>query len=404
MNSSLSTLVSNKAARSAEGAQAGASPSDIGAIVQVASHMESGPIARFALELAQSVHQFGGDSRIISAGGRFALEAQKAGLKHQTLPMEAEAGFGIGGPAGRLTSTLNEWNTRLVHSYGETPSFHTRKAVAKSGRSHIASLYRLPSLRGGKLSSKTQSVLGADRLIVGSQYIADQLSDRLPEVEAKIRVICPGLSINAIHPSVVTASRLTRLVKRIDIPIDTPIVLFPAALQPSAGHKKLLDVLEAMRDTNWLCVWATIGPADKRLQGELMTKVAKMGLANRIKIVENCDDPATLYKLSSVVISSIEGHLPFDYAAAEAQAAGKIVLVPNSGSSAEQVLGGTNGAQFESGDAETLHMALSWALTLAPDTKASIEHAATAYAYKTYKKEEVIKRVFAVYDDLLVGA
>ena len=95
------------------------------------------------------------------------------------------------------------------------------------------------------------------------------------------------------------------------------------------------------------------------------------------------------------------GQLAFDYAAAEAQSAGKLVLVPNSGASQDQVSAGDDGAIFEEGDAETLNMALRWSLSLAPDVRAEIEHAATTRAYKTYKREEAIKRIFSVYDTLL---
>ena len=382
-----------------EGMGTMATQSGVGGIVQAVGHVQSGPISRFVADLALTVKKLGGDSHVISNGGRFVQELTRAGLTHQTIDFTSGGPLG-GGGSGQISKWANQWNASLIHSHGAVPAQRVAKALNKRPIRHVSSLYRLPDDPTGK-DAGSKAILSADHVIVASQFLKQMLGGDDPVKLDKISVIPPGLAINAVHPSVVTASRLSRLVKMVDLPTDAPMILFPAALQPNAGHKVLMDVLEGLGDAPWVCVLATIGPSNPRVRQQLQTRIEKAGLQQRIRFVENCDDPATLYKLSTVVISSITGNLAFDYAAAEAQSAGRLVLVPNSGASVHQVQAGEDGAVYETADAETLGLALRWALSLPMDTKAAIEHAATARAYKSYKKDEVIKRVFAVYDALL---
>lgn len=379
-------------------AQSGASGA--GAIAQVLPHLESGPIGRFAADIALTVQRLGGDSRMVSAGGRFAQEVQRASVLHENIDLEAKGPFGFGGAGARLNTLLDGWNCRLIHSHGANSAQVVKKAIGTRPIHHVASLYRLPD-NDKATDTASRALLQADKVIVASDFIKKLLVSGNPETADRITVIPPGMAINAVHPSVVTAARLSRLVRKIDISTDAPIILFPAAIDASAGHSVLLNALSEMSDAPWVCLFATIGPGNRKVRSQIQAQIEKFGLQSRVHFVDNCDDPATLYKLASVVISSVMGNLAFDYAAAEAQSAGKLVLVPNSGASQDQVSAGDDGAIFEAGDAETLNMALRWSLSLAPDIRAEIEHAATTRAYKTYKREEAIKRVFSVYDTLL---
>ena len=373
---------------------------DSGAITQVLPHLESGPIGRFAADIALTVQRLGGDSRMVSAGGRFAQEVQRAHVLHENIDLEAKGPFGFGGASARLNTLLDSWPCRLIHSHGANSAQMVKKAIGTRAVHHVASLYRLPDTDKGT-DTASRALLQADKVIVASDFIKKLLVSGNPDAADRISVIPPGMAINAVHPSVVTAARLSRLVRKIDVSTDAPIILFPAAIDATAGHGVLLNALAQMSDAPWVCLLATIGPGNRKIRTQIQAQVEKLGLQSRVHFVDNCDDPATLYKLASVVISSVMGNLAFDYAAAEAQSAGKLVLVPNSGASQDQVNAGEDGAIFEAGDAETLCMALRWSLGLAPDVRAEIEHAATTRAYKTYKREEAIKRVFSVYDTLL---
>ena len=171
-------------------------------------------------------------------------------------------------------------------------------------------------------------------------------------------VVPPGLAVNALHPSVVTAARLTRMVRDMEITAQSPVIIFPAALQDSAGHDAVIEALKQHLDKTWVCLFIGVGQAERRYHYRLSQKLEAEGLERRIKIYEGTEDPATLYKLTDIVISTVNGNLAFDYACAESQAAGKVVLGANNGSTAFQVDPGVNGALFDPGDAETLSMAL----------------------------------------------
>ena len=151
------------------------------------------------------------------------------------------------------------------------------------------------------------------------------------------RVIPPGIAVNALHPSVVTAARLTRMVRDMEITAQSPVILFPAALQDGAGHDVLIDALRALENKTWVCLFVGVGVSERRYHYRLMQRIEAEGLERRLRIIEGTEDPATLYKLSDIVISTVNGNLAFDYACAESQAAGKVVLGANNGATAFQI-------------------------------------------------------------------
>ncbi|MGB1156584.1 MAG: glycosyltransferase family 4 protein [Alphaproteobacteria bacterium] len=370
-----------------------------GAIVQVSDYLEAGPVNRVALDLAAAIQRFGGQSKIISGGGHMVAEAQRASVEHETVTLSSANP--IGNPSGKIVSKLGEWGAQLVHSHGEDAAGHVLKAVGKHHVPHVVSLYDLPVQRNGKPTPGLRNALKADRVLLASPFLKNLLAEAgyLDGVNAS--VVPPGLAVNALHPSVVTAARLTRMVRDMEITAQSPVVLFPAALQEGAGHDIVIDALKQHQDQTWVCLFIGVGQAERRYHYKLNQRLEAEGLERRIKVYEGTEDPATLYKLTDIVISTVNGNLAFDYACAESQAAGKIVLGANNGATAFQIEPGTTGALFDPGDAETLSMALGWAMTMEPDRRAELENNAMLHAFKTYKRDETARQIFDIYDELL---
>lgn len=370
-----------------------------GAIVQVSEYLEAGPVNRVALDLAAAIQRFGGDSKIVSGGGFMVAEAQRAGVDHETISMSSVNP--MGNPAGKIAGKLNDWNAQLVHSHGEDAAGLVLKGVGKHRVPHVVSLYDLPVQRNGKPTPGLQNALKGDRVLLASRFLENLLAEAGYLHDVRASVIPPGLAVNALHPSVVTAARLTRMVRDMEITAQSPVILFPAALQDGAGHEVIIEALKEHLDQTWVCLFIGVGQAERRYHRRLSEKLEAEGLERRIKIYEGTEDPATLYKLTDIVISTVNGNLAFDYACAESQAAGKIVLGANNGSTEFQIEPGVNGALFDPGDAETLSMALGWAMTMEPDKRAELENNAMLHAFKTYKRDETARQIFDIYDELL---
>ena len=370
-----------------------------GAIVQVSEYLEAGPVNRVALDLAAAIQRFGGNSKIVSGGGLMVAEAQRANVEHETISISSVNP--IGNPAGKIAGKLTEWDAQLVHSHGEDAAGLVIKAVGKHRVPHVVSLYDLPVRRNGKPTPGLQTALKGDRVLLASPFLQNLLSEAGYLHDVNASVVPPGLAVNALHPSVVTAARLTRMVRDMEITAQSPVIIFPAALQDSAGHDAVIEALKQHLDKTWVCLFIGVGQAERRYHYRLSQKLEAEGLERRIKIYEGTEDPATLYKLTDIVISTVNGNLAFDYACAESQAAGKVVLGANNGSTAFQVDPGVNGALFDPGDAETLSMALGWAMTMEPDKQAELENNAMLHAFKTYKRDETARQIFDIYDELL---
>ncbi|MAW51942.1 MAG: hypothetical protein CME01_03870 [Geminicoccus sp.] len=370
-----------------------------GAIVQVSDFLEAGPVNRVALDLAAAIQRFGGDSKIMSGGGLMVAEAQRAGVEHATVSVASSSP--MGNPRGKVAGKLVEWDAQLVHSHGEDAACLVLKAVGKHRVPHVVSLYDLPVQRNGKPTPGLQTALKGDRVLLASPFLQNLLQEAGYLHDVRASVVPPGLAVNALHPSVVTAARLTRMVRDMEITAQSPVILFPAALQDGAGHDIVIEALKAHQDQTWVCLFIGVGQPERRYQSRLTQRLEAEGLDRRIKIYNGTEDPATLYKLTDIVISTVNGNLAFDYACAESQAAGKVVLGANNGATEYQIDPGTNGALFDPGDAETLSMALGWAMSLEPDKRAELENSAMLHAFKTYKRDETARQIFDIYDELL---
>ncbi len=369
------------------------------AIVQVTDALDAGPVSRVALDLSAAIQRFGGTSCIISGGGDLVPEAERAQVTHETINIAASSM--MGSATGKIASQLGDWRAQLVHSHGENAAVRVKKALTRDRVPHVVSLYDLPVRRGDRPTPGLVQSLEADRVLLVSTFMRDLLADAgyLDTVDA--RIVPPGIAVNALHPSVVTAARLTRMVRDMEITAQSPVILFPAALQDGAGHEVLIDALRAIDNQTWVCLFVGVGVSERRYHYRLMQRIEAEGLERRLRVIEGTEDPATLYKLSDIVVSTVNGNLAFDYACAESQAAGKIVLGANNGATAFQIDPGETGALFDPGDADTLGMALNWATSLAPEKRAEMENNAMLHAFKTFKRDETARQIFDIYDELL---
>lgn len=369
------------------------------AIVQVTDALDAGPVSRVALDLSAAIRRFGGTSCIISGGGSMVAEAERAEVIHETINMTTSSM--MGSSTGKIASQLDQWQAQLVHAHGENAAVRVNKSMAKNRLPRVVSLYHLPVRRGDRPTPGLVQSLEADRVLLVSEFMRELLGGAgyLDTVDA--RVIPPGIAVNALHPSVVTAARLTRMVRDMEITAQSPVILFPAALQEGAGHDVLIDALRALENKTWVCLFVGVGVSERRYHYRLMQRIEAEGLERRLRIIEGTEDPATLYKLSDIIISTVNGNLAFDYACAESQAAGKVVLGANNGATAFQIDPGETGALFDPGDADTLGMALAWATALAPEKRAELENNAMVHAFRTFKRDETARQIFDIYDELL---
>jgi len=137
---------------------------------------------------------------------------------------------------------------------------------------------------------------------------------------------------------------------------------------------------------------------------ELEELALRLGLAERLRIVEQSRDMPAAYMLADVVVSASTEPEGFGRVAAEAQAMGRPVVATDHGGARETVLPGETGWLVPPGDAEALAGAVAAALDLTEAQRQVLGGQARRHILEKFSLDAMRQRTLQVYYDLLFPA
>jgi glycogen synthase len=231
----------------------------------------------------------------------------------------------------------------------------------------------------------------ADRTIVCSAYMRDQVQTLFGAPDARLDVIPNGVAMDAFTlPAAEVHALRTRLVEE-----DTHLVLFAGRLEYEKGVQTVLHALERLSDR--------IGPVRFLIAGvgtysdELRSLVDELGLAHRVRFTGFLEERALrLHYAAADVAVAPSLYEPFGLVAVEAMACGTPVVASDTGGLREIVAGG-HGLTFPPQDAEQLAERIAHVLTHPGETAATVERARERIR-DLYDWRDVATRTIAVYD------
>ena len=226
------------------------------------------------------------------------------------------------------------------------------------------------------------------RFVAVSEHHARMLiDDGVPP--AHIRVVIDGIDTQVFRPRDRDAAR-----RRLNLPIDRPIVLLPARLHPAKGHADLVAALPTILDKipDLLVLCAGDGP----LRVHLTTFVTEAGLAAHLRFLGSRDDMPDLMAAADVVAlaSHIEG-LPS--VLLEAFSSGRPVVATDVGGVSEALLDGEAGRLVPPSAPKALADAL---LDVLGDSavREAMGVRGRALALERYRAQDATSRLEAAYE------
>jgi glycosyltransferase involved in cell wall biosynthesis len=197
-----------------------------------------------------------------------------------------------------------------------------------------------PLLRVGGFMEDV-SIESADRLLAASHSIAELTCSRLGIEESRIDVVAGAVDSELFAPAPATAQNGR-----------APRLLFVGNLVANKGVATVLEAFIRLAREHPGLSLTIAGSADEEMAGELRSRAAEAGLAERVDLrgfVEHEDLPG-LYRSADVFAapSQYEGGLGLVYL--EAMACGLPVIATAAGGSAEAIADGETGLLLERGD------------------------------------------------------
>jgi glycosyltransferase involved in cell wall biosynthesis len=250
-----------------------------------------------------------------------------------------------------------------------------------------------PAERPWSRRAKAAACRGLARVIALTDSDADYLTSQLGVARGKIRCVPNGVAVEEGLPAREEARR------RLEIPPGAAVIAYVGEIVEKKG---VFDLLAAMRGLDpaggdSLAVLAGEGPGSL----ELAARAESEGLAGRFKLIGSLRPPRDLYAACDIFVLPSHGEAS-PLALLEAMAAGRPVVATQVGGIPDAVRDGVEGRLVPPGEPASLAAALA---DLLGDRarRETMGAAARARILAAFDVEVMVKRICALYDEILAG-
>ncbi len=370
-------------------------------VLQVLPALETGGVARGAIDIAAALVKAGGASLVVSAGGPLVYDLEKIGLRHITLPLDSKNPFIMHRNAGELTALIYDNKIDIVHARSRAPAWSALFATRRAG-CHFVTTYHGTYNGGSGLKKLYNSVMTrSGRVIAISDFIAGHVQETYRVERSRLITIPRGINTENFDPGNVSAERVIQLVNAWRLPDGVQVLLLPGRLTRWKGHAVLLRALARMQRRDLCCVLVGSDQGRTRYRAELENLTNSLGLGEVVRIVDHCRDMAAAYMLADVVVSASTDPEAFGRVTAEAQAMGRPVVATDHGASRETIISDQTGWLVPPNNPDALAQALEVALGIDASTRQDLADRARRHVTENLTVELMCERTLAVYESLV---
>ena len=370
-------------------------------ILQVLPALESGGVERGTLEISEAIMASSWRSLVISKGGRLVEPLERQGAKHFEINIGSKNPFAWPKSFKKLKRVISEYNVDVVHARSRMPAWICKYGAEQCGVPFITTFHgRYRDTNALKRIYNSIMVRG-ECVIAISKFLANDIQSRYGVSDDALKVIPRGADISLFNREIVSEETTNRLIKNWGVPDNTPVIMLPARLTRWKGHGLLINALSLIKDMPFFCI--LVGEYDTKTsyKSELEALIKRKGLENRVKIAGHCEDMASAYKISEVVVSASLDPEPFGRIAVEAQAMGCVVVAADHGGTQETIKNNTTGILVNPRDDFALANGIKKALKMPPKDRKLMGLAAREFVSSNFSRDTMCYRTLSLYCQLL---
>lgn len=370
-------------------------------VLQVLPALVTGGVERGTVEMAAAIAEAGGRSLVASGGGPMVREITRAGGHHITLPLATRNPFHIHANIERLIDVINREKVDLVHARSRAPAWSAWFAARRAGVHFVTTFHGTYSHENVVKRAYNAVMTRGEKVIAISSFIAGHIRKVYGVPASRIEIIHRGVDINRFDPDKVTAERLVKLAGSWRLPDGIPVIMLPGRLTRWKGQLTMIEAMARLGRADVRCL--LVGDAQGRAgyRAELERAIDRLGLNERVRIVDHCSDMPAAYKLTDVVVSASTDPEAFGRVVIEAQAMGRPVIASNHGGAKETVIDGETGWLVPPGDPAALAAALARALTLSEAQRKTLTERAVAHIHANFTTATMCAKTLDVYNAVL---
>ena len=371
-------------------------------VLQVLPELNQGGVELGTIEIATELQKQGIKNFVASAGGRMAYNLERIKVEHFTLPLKTKNPFKLWLNYRRLVKIIKENDINIVHARSRAPAWSAYWAAKKTKVKYLTTFHGTYGLGPNGIKKVYNKVMTYGDLVIAiSNHIKQHILKNYKCDESKIRLIHRCVNVENFDVNKVSAERMIKLMEENHLPEDKPIILLIGRLTRWKGQKLLIEALEKIKEKDFFCVFVGDDQGRTYYTEELKEAIAKKGMEGRFAFIRHITDVPALMMVSDIVVSASIEPEAFGRIAAEGESMGRIVIASNIGGSLENLVDGKTGKHFESGNADSLAEALTWALELSTEDRERIGKAAIEHVHENFTKEIMCNKTIAVYNELV---
>lgn len=373
-------------------------------VLQVLPSLITGGVERGTLEITQAIVQAGSTALVASAGGRLVTAIERVGGRHITLPLTRKNPLAIWRNADVLATIIRAERVAIVHARSRAPAWSAWLACRRTG-AHFVTTWHGTYNENLPFKRRYNSVMAkGERVIAASRFIRDLIIARHRTDSERIRVIPRGIDPAVFNPDAVLGDRVTRLARSWRLPESAPpIVLLPGRLTSWKGQAVLIQALARMVRRDVCCVLVGSDQGRRRYARRLISQAEALGVADRVRLVGECDDMPAALMMADVVVHASTRPEAFGRVVIEAQAMARPVIAADLGGPVETVEHGVTGWRVPPGDAGILAEAIEVVLALPEEERAALGQRAREAVLHGYTVAAMQAATLAVYREVLCG-
>jgi glycosyltransferase involved in cell wall biosynthesis len=370
-------------------------------ILQVLPSLVTGGVERSTVEIAEAIVQAGGVALVASAGGAMVRAIERVGGRHFTMPLTTKNPLGIWRNAARLTSLIRTEHVSIVHARSRAPAWSAWLASRRTG-THFVTTHHGTYTEDLPLKRHYNAVMTRGEIVIAaSAFIANLIVERHGVPPSRIRIIPRGVDPAMFDPAIIAPDRIARLVKAWRLPDGVPVVVLPGRLTSWKGQSVLLEAMARLARPDVFCVLVGSDQGRTRYAASLVEQAQHLGIAERVRLVGNCEDMPAALMLSDVVVHASTQPEAFGRVVIEAQAMGRPVVAADVGAPVETVEHGVTGWRVPPNDPSALAAAIDHVLTLPPDARQALGARARASVLRSATVRAMQDATLEVYEAVL---
>lgn len=370
------------------------------AVLQILPSLVSGGVERGTLEIAEALVAAGMRSFVASAGGPLVPALEALGARHVALPLDTKSPPGIWRNAAALAALARAEGIGVLHARSRAPAWSALIAARRTG-AHFVTTYHGTYNEGFPGKRLYNSVMArGERVIAISGFIADLVRDRHGVGEDRLRIIPRGVDERVFDPARVAPARVAALRTAWGVPEGRPVVMLPGRVTRWKGQGVLVEAMARLPGDALALLVGDAGPR-AGFRDELVSRIAALGLGERVRLVGHAEDVPAALLLAEVVVHASTDAEAFGRTVIEAQAMERCVVASDLGGPRETVQDGVTGWRVPPGDPAALAAAIGRVLAMPPEVQAAVGARARAAVLAGYTTARMQAATLAVYRELL---